>query len=468
MDSIKGGEIIAFLFDSGKIEDCFYGDVVFQYIFKGKEVVSNPRKIIVSLGDILDHHVFEDITPYLIRNDLCTVTKVQTQFKDNIFVFLLEDIDPDIAKRIDARLRKELEAYIGMTSIDVTSTDERKQFWKALIRCFSVECDSMTAFGKAEEEPFPYYESALSLEFHVNYDNFPYGTGGFNGALFLTRQSTMIHSVAQLQPFEGKSDSDRGIMEMNFALVKEVEIAGVQIWKAIEDINRVTVTKEDNKYCAIITDYLFTSLYQAAQGMERLLKIMIELYAYDVTDEKERAKINGLLYSHNHPAMFDFLSGKSDLRLKPICKKLLNALSAFYSKARYHRYSYNNNNTLEVKILRDFGADVSQENFDEAVKHLYGKAMGQTAHAFYNHIRKLSGELNIYVYELNYESAANLSLSSYYGDDLYALLKKIERSKKELIWYLIQEGGKLPFVKFLNEFSPLPFEQCDISAFLNI
>lgn len=60
----------------------------------------------------------------------------------------------------------------------------------------------------------------------------------------------MIHSVSQLRLVKGKSDSDRGIREMNFSLVKEVEIAGVQIWKAIEDINRVTVQKK-MKYTAL-------------------------------------------------------------------------------------------------------------------------------------------------------------------------------------------------------------------------
>lgn len=463
----KDGVIIAFLFDSGKIEDCFYGNTVFQYIFSGKEVMNNPRKIIVSLGDIMDYHVFEDITPYLIRNDLCTIKRSQEQYMDNLFVFLLEDIDIDIAKSIDMRLYKESGAYIGVTSIDAASTDARKQFWKALIRCFSVEYDSITAFGLAEEKSFQYCEAAAALGFRVGYDNFPYGIDGYGDTLFSTRQSTMIHSVSQLQYVEGNNDSDRGIREMNFSLVKEVEIAGVQIWKAIEDINRVTVTKEDDMYSFIITDYLFTSFYQAAQGMERLLKVIIELYAYDVTDEKERAKIDELLYSHNHSAMSDFLLEKDNLKLKPTGRKLLKALTAFYLKARYHRYSYSNDDKLELKILRDFGSDISEENFDDAVKHLYGKALGQTSHIFYEHIRELSYKLNIFAYELNSGSVAEFALNSYYGDDLYDLLKRIELSKKELLWYLIRKGAELPAAKFSNELSALPFEQCDIPGFLN-
>lgn len=463
----KNGVIIAFIFDSGKIDDDFYGEAVFKYIFSGKEVMNNPRKIIVSLGDIMDYRVFEDITPYLIRNNLCTIKRNQEQYKNNLFVFLLEDVDIDIAQKIDMRLFQESGAYIGMTSIDEASTDERKQFWKTLIRSFSVEYDSITAFGSVEEDLFQYSETASTLGFRVTYDNFPYGIDSYGDTLFSTRQSTIIHSGSQLRISEGKSDSDRGILEMNFSLVKEVEIAGVQLWKAIEDINRITVTKENDADGFIITDYLFTSLYQAAQGMERLLKVIIELYAYDVSDEKERAKINDLLYSHNYSAMADFLSQKADLKLKSTGKKLLNALTIFYLKARYHRYSYSRDNKLELKILRDFGSDVPKGDFDNAVKHLYGKAIGQTSHTLYEHIEKLSYKLGIFTYEINNRSVASFSLKSYYGDDLYELLKQIELSKNELLWYLIQKGNELPAAKFLNEVSALPFEQCDIPEFLN-
>ena len=155
------------------------------------------------------------------------------------------------------------------------------------------------------------------------------------------------------------------------------------------------------------------------------------------------------------------------MKLKPNGRKLLNALTTFYSKARYHRYSYSNDNKLELKILRDFGSDVAKENFNDAVKHLYGKAIGQTSHIFYKHIIKLSHKLNIFAYEINSRSVASFALNSYYGDDLYDLLKRIELSKKELLWYLIQKGSELPTAKFSNELPVLSFEQCDVPEFLN-
>lgn len=75
--------------------------------------------------------------------------------------------------------------------------------------------------------------------------------------------------------------------------MKEVEIAGVQICKAIEDISRSYIIKDSKN---LVIDYIFTSLYQAAQGIERLLKISIELIFYG-NERHDKEKVNKLLYN---------------------------------------------------------------------------------------------------------------------------------------------------------------------------
>lgn len=465
-NNATSGRMIAFLFDSGKIEDSWYRNVIFTAIFRGKEVAVNSKKIIVSVGDVTDQQIYHDIRPFLIHNELCTVPKEIGKYKDYLYSVLLEDIDTEVAKKIDNRLKSEFDAYVGMTEVDPTSTDSRKQFWKSLIRLFSVECESITAFGMEDEGKFNYAETAKSLEYYVSYDNFSYGLDGVAEELFSTRQSTIIHKVKQLEHTDGKSDADRGLWEMNFSLVKEVEIAGVEIWKAMEDINRVHLEKEDGMFVPNVTDYLFTSLYQAAQGMERLLKILIELYAYGVTDNAELQKINKLLYSHNHLAMVDFLNDKVKLSLDANCKRLLSILDSFYSKARYHRYSYSADNTQELTLIRSFGKDIPAASFDCKVKVLYGKAMGKTAHTLYSHIMELCTKLNIYAYELNCDSTAKFAINSYFGENLYELLKRIELSKKELLWYLICEGDKLLVAEYKEKIPALPFEECDLPELL--
>jgi len=320
--------VVAFFFDSGCINDSFYGDAIFHEFFKGKEIVKNSRKVVFSLGDILDRAIFDDVSPFLVRDDFCTVTMTRNTCKDYIFCYIAEDIDESIALQIDRRMKSDFPAYLGMTSIDTTSADQRKQFWKSLIRVFNVEYKTITAFGTEEEGGFSFSETAKKLGYKVNLDGFEKEIDqAFGGELYSTRQSTFIRSSEQLEVKDGKNDAERGINEMNFSLVKETGIAGVQIWKSIEDLN-LTYTPHPKGFSAsleppLVTDYLFTSLYQAAQGVERLLKILIELINYKITNLEEKKKVTSLLYGHNHPAMFAFISDKKDqlYKVKPFSQK---------------------------------------------------------------------------------------------------------------------------------------------------
>lgn len=456
-------KVIAFFFDSNRIEDCCYGDVVFEHLIKGKEITFNSEKVICSKGDIVDRSIYDDINPFIIRDDVCTIKTDTEHYSGNIYVFVFEDIEAKIAAQIDTRLKTTFPAYIGMSSVDVQSTDPRKQFWKRLLRCFSINREIITCFG-CEEEDTPFFISTpMSYGYTIAYDDSIDNVLDYDeDSLLLTRQSSYIHSVSQLEIVDGKPDSDRGIMEMNFSLVKEVEIAGVQIWKSIEDINQIQISKH-GEYT--IPDYIFMSLYEAAQGVERLLKIIIEMMNYSNTSF-DKKHIDKLLFSHNHCAMFDLISKNKKASLKPKSKEFLNILYKFYSEARYNRFHYNKNDVLEVELLRSFGKDISEENFDEKIKHQYGKALGNIAQTLYELIIDISHELNIYIYEMHTESVAKYALNKYFGDDLYETLKRIERSKKEFIWYLIKNGREHQSSKMIEDIEPLSFESCYIPEFI--
>lgn len=455
--------MVALLFDCGKMEECFYGEYVFEEIIRGKEVSNNDNKIVVSSGDILSRGAYDDISPFIIKDELCSITKENKSHRDTIYVVLLEDISFDIAKKIDKRIKSEYPAYIGMTSIDYNSKDARKQFWKSLIRKYSIEDKTIVCFGY-EDEGFMYESKAKEYGFRVNYDNFPNDMEcGKKKYLFSTRQSSCIKEVSQLIIKDGKSDSDRGILEMNFALVKEVGIAGVEIWKSIEDINHAYITKDSTN---LVVDYIFTSLYQAAQGIERLLKVSIELLVYG-NENYNKEKVNELLYGHNHSAMIDYLLSEKRLSLRKKEKRLAELLSKFYNSARYNRYSYSKDDVLELNLIREFAKDVKAENYDDTVKHMYGKSLGIISRALYELISKLSTEYGIYVYELNESSVAQFVFSSYYEEDLYSLLKQVEQSKRELLWFLIRKGGQLPLKEVGKEFKELPFEDIGLQECLN-
>ncbi|MDR0897238.1 MAG: hypothetical protein LBN04_05220 [Oscillospiraceae bacterium] len=458
-------EIIALLFDTGKINDCFYGNVVFERIIEGKEIVHNSHKIVVSVGDILQREINDDIRPFLIKNDINTTNLEQSQSRSVIYAVVLEDIQTSTARLIDARLRQNFPAYLGMTEININSTDTRKQFWKTLIRYYSIEANTITVFGTEEENVFNYLEIANEYGFRVNYDGFPiecHGEG--KEQLFSTRQSTFVNCLRQLEHVDGPNDSDRGRLEMNFALVKEVEIAGVMVWKAIEDINLVDIPSGNSDFA--VTDYIYTSLYQASQGVERLLKIAIELIMYTNNDATEKRNAESLLLGHNHPELAKFIEEHEEhFQLNKSSRHFLWVLRDFYKVARYGRFRYNENQTIELELFQSLGLNENDSDFSEKTKHIYGKRLGHIAQSLYSLIDKISTRLNIYVYELNSDSVANFSLRSYFGEDLYETFQRIQQAKREFLWYLMQHGTISSHKKILESFPPLPFDEGDLDEF---
>lgn len=121
---------------------------------------------------------------------------------------------------------------------------------------------------------------------------------------------------------------------------------------------------------------------------------------------------------------------------------------------------------MELKLLQKFGSDIKEEEFDDRIKHRYGKTIGHISHTLYGVISKLSYELNIYVYELSSQSVANFVLSNYYKDDLYGILKEIENSKRELLWYILKKGKDLTITQAGENIEALPFDYMNVQMVL--
>ena len=123
------------------------GRKIFECLITGDELSGNAVKVVVSEGDVLQTDAFDGITPFVIRDELCTVRAMDKKCSDYLFSVLIEDILVENAKKLDDRLRTECPGYLGMTSVDVNSTDTRKQFWKWLIRRYSIELKTITFLG---------------------------------------------------------------------------------------------------------------------------------------------------------------------------------------------------------------------------------------------------------------------------------------------------------------------------------
>lgn len=454
-DNLK---MIIFIFDSGMIDDSFYGNIVFEEIIKGTEISRNSHKIVFSFGDILDKNIYEDISPYIINDEFCTIAGTKSYHGD-LYAVLVEDIESTIAIELDTRLKNEFSAYIGMSTINRNSSDIRKQFWKALIRSLSIKGRVITSFGNNEEyDSFPYNkEMALNFGYIIDCDGIDSMSCDEDGEMYHTRQSSFIKSEKQL---EGQRH-DRGKIEMSTALAKEAQVAGVMIWKAIEDINLVRIPHQKEIFGEyVISDYVFTSLYQASQGIERLLKIAIQLMMYNNGDNSERALSERLLYSHNHHAMIDFILKRVDFELKSSCKNFVKILSDFYTNARYSRFTSNSDDKLELTLLRNLGKGLDVEDFDNKIKHRYGKFLGETTQALFSLIRELSSELNIWVHEISSVTSAYFVLYSEENVDLFQKFKNVETAKRELLWYLMSEGISPKLKKHIENYKPLEFKEC--------
>lgn len=195
------------------------------------------------------------------------------------------------------------------------------------------------------------------------------------------------------------------------------------------------------------------------------MKILIELIVYKESPA-DKEKTDKLLYSHKHTAMYEFISEHSSLKLDAKCKAMLSMLESFYKCARYNRFSYSKNDVLELTLIQNFGRNLDENDFNNSIKHLYGKSLGKTAQSLYASLIELCHELNIYVYEISCESVARYVFYKYYGNDLYETLKRIEQSKKELILYLMKSGSEIPLTKIIDDIAPLSFEEYNLNYFL--
>lgn len=459
---IKDLNVIALMFDTSKMGNC-YGDEALKEILSCYDLTRNTAKMILSCGDVLDYSILIDITPFIIQDEICTIQRQQSQYKGVIFSYIIEDINLSIAKLLDQNLRDKMSSsYLGMTSIDVESTDERKQFWKMMIRRFSIEMNVITVFRSEEEDSYGVESIAKEYGYVVRTDGF------FSDGLDIlpsSRQSSFIKTYEQLDIIEGKNDSSRGIMEMNYAFVKELSIAGTMIWNSIESINKIKITPRTIDY--INVEHIYISIYYAAQGVERLLKIATEMILYK-NNYQDKENVEELLFSHNHPALYEYINKYQKLNASSDINKLLKMLFKFYDNVRYSRYSFNNDDKLELKLLQDFfTADTVNDDYDSNLKHHYGKALGKLSQKLYKLIRELSFDLNIYIYEGASYPVASYVLNSYYGNDIYETLLRIEIAKKELLWYLIKNGNELGVSKIFGEMPPLEFEECYIHEYIS-
>ncbi|WP_298077516.1 hypothetical protein [uncultured Abiotrophia sp.] len=463
-----GGEIFAFIFDSGDTGSNFYGQVIFENMICGRELVDNPFKMIVSLGDCpVDMNYFGmDIEPYVYKDKCCTVDfkKLSSNsFRDYPFVWIIEDIIPDIATLINDRLSKSFTAYIGMFRINQGSTSEKKQFWKRMIRSFAISKNTIFTFVNEEGEG-PFYDKEILNKYgyiqRVHEAN-SYST--LDDESF--RQSNLVKTEKDLEvTLQKTKEIDRDLTTLNFSIREELQIAGVLIWKSIHSLDKICFDTQTS----YLVEYPFMTLYFASQGIERIQKTLIELICKNKHIlESEKNKAYDLLMSHSHNGLNDWIEANRNVSIKKSGKNLLGILSDFYNTIRYARYNdetYLKSKTPEIDLLRKLKE--RKEEGGDYIKKRFGKFLWEIANKYYNECCEICHELKIYAYELDYDSSSNMVYSQRSPENLYERYKIIQQYKKEVLYWIIKNNEEYPKYAYC-ELDALQFDPAMIDTFLN-
>ena len=472
MEQVRAVRFVSFFFDSTKISDDLYGGEIFNELLRGKELCANTHRVIISQGDLLDNQgrAIINLSSVVVNDDLLTVTIHQAPHS-HIAVVAIEDINTDVAKLIDTRFSSNLDYYLGMTSIDPSSTCGNRQFWKSLVRSLSIEKDLVTLFC-TEQEMDRYVEKNIALDNdNIVQSDEQYNPDSSNelGEYPQTRQSSAISNPEQREMVLKKYESVRQPLELNFALVKEVELSGVQIWNSIEFINKAAIRERPGTPASPVPppstpNDIFMSLYLASQGVERLLKICVELIVNNSLDCEFYDQAENLLKSHRHVSLLDFVCRHTNQESTRAYRHLTNQLQQFYNNVRYSRYKESVVNDPEIRLIWSFAE--RRNNDIGRLKHRYATELGELSHFLYRIIDEQSHELSIFVYELAYSSTA-IYVFTGEDPDLLNKLEEIEYAKKELLWYLIRNGVRLPISVALQDAASFEFDPADINDFIS-
>ena len=453
----------AFIFDSRKLGSSFYGEVVFEQMIKGGELSENPVAITVALGDIFTYQRYIDIEPYIFKDEYCTLDFDDllgvNSFKDFPFCWVVENLSSDIARAIDKRLKKDVKGYVGLSRVDKSSVSERKQLWKHTVKRFSLSGNIITSFQDPQYEgDFIHSEIAVQYGYTITYEP------QLDDELYDEEKAVSMQDKSK----EQNKDVDRDLLTLNFSIRQELQISGALLWKSINALSKLSfnVDGEPNEH---LVEYPFFTLYFASQGIERMQKAIIELVCKkNHIPEKEKDRVYDLLMSHAHDRLNNWIEGKEDIKLNTNCRKLIDILTRFYNTVRYARYadeSYRRSTTPEYDLLLELRSSNSSNPGDE-IKNNFGNYLGKLANMYFVLYNKLCSDLNIFAYELEYDSAACIV----YGyrekpKNLYREFLNRQNAKKEILYWLMKKASEYPKYSFAKE-DALDFDADSVEHYL--
>lgn len=257
----------------------------------------------------------------------------------------------------------------------------------------------------------------------------------------------------------------------NFNMVNELDVAGEFIYNGMDAIFSLDYIGNNPS--------LFVALYNLSVGIERLQKIVLVLWKYNNSMDKQTFEKN--LKIHNHTLLGQEIVKYTD---KADCKKMgkeenkfLDLLQKFYKQARYDRFNIGGEISLEVDLISDYLSSFFKLSYDPIVnsivlltddmKEFLGRVVGKISKKYYSLIKEGSNLNCIYTHELRFNSKAEKIFGMTHRKDSLISEKINEKiAFKELLIYFRNAKYHSAFLKFIDDIKELDFDPGLVNEYL--
>ncbi|MFC3569678.1 hypothetical protein [Paracoccus simplex] len=243
----------------------------------------------------------------------------------------------------------------------------------------------------------------------------------------------------------------------NFNLGTELDIAGRFLF------NGLLAFHEMEHFAA--EEDAFEFLYSVAVGVERLLKIAIILTEHDTAVDQESFEKS--LITHTHQDLALRLREPHSLKFPARENEFIALLGQFYTSQRYSRYSLNSvfaptherdklvkflEKHLDIKI--DTSGWLTITRNERKHRKFIGKVVSKIVNPVHQIIEDEARRLNIYTYEIDYQSkASKIFLSKKFDFEDEDILQA------ELLAYFLSSEACGPNAQLIRDLiKPLPFD----------
>lgn len=254
----------------------------------------------------------------------------------------------------------------------------------------------------------------------------------------------------------------------NFALCKEVGIAGKFIYDGMRDLNII------RNY--VDTDNIFGFLYKISVGIERLQKIAYILLKNPTADEFE--EIEKEIITHSHVELQEKISSLTKAKLNNHQFSFLHLLTRFYNSSRYDRFNLSTSLHNEQDLLIEYvqnRLNIKIEMFsffvppiEDKVKKFLGKVIIGITRFLYEVIYEEASKRGIYTHELNSDSKSmKVFLATYGKNSLQDQIIDEQIALKEFLIFLINTKETSGMFDFIKEIPPLDIDMGMLQEYLS-